>query len=51
MKRTLSTFILFAAAIGFIQAQRFQSGELYYQITDAQAKTVAVTNTRLGFGT
>lgn len=43
MKRILSTLILCAVAIGFIQAQRFQSGELYYNITDAEAKTVEVT--------
>ena len=43
MKRILSTLILFAAAIIQMQAQRFQSGELWYNITDTETKTVEVT--------
>lgn len=43
MKRILSTLMIFAAAIIQLQAQRFQSGELWYNIPSADAKIVMVT--------
>ena len=43
MKKLLSTFALALLAAASAWAQRFQSGDLYYYITNASNKTVAVT--------
>ena len=43
MKKTLCIFTLAMLVAGSAWAQRFQSGELYYNITNETAKTVEVT--------